>query len=397
MSKKYTGRRWPAELSKGACLSLAILASSTALAQRVGPPMGEIYQAWVTERLSKAPSYDVLSSDDLMISGFVNDVISPYAPLRSTPFRFAGRVWTSVLQKMLSRGYPMTLTEATEALAYDVGMTRGYAGLSDPLVPLPSLEKPWAAEQIVKAGVSVDIARKALELAGEGAYAVAANYAVAMQVLVEKMACFTPERWDEIGLRSDVAARFMNAARLAEIDDFDLVYLSRLLQGELSSWRPGGLNIYGRRQLPTVLRIARVAAAYRDLQGYSHEPCTESGVAKAGVAATSPLENARTMCFVDATDRAVYAWYLKTIDAQMDPTRSNFITRQGDGMTLFLHRVRPMWQGAFSNDVLRAGVSVELAESLVADEVAITDDMASRAEDYARRRLEVLCSKEAAL
>ena len=397
MSRTYPGRRSCALLSRGLCLSLGVIASGTAFAGRVGPPMGDIYQTWIKERLSKTPSYDVLSSDDVTVSGFVNDVISPYAPLRSTPFRFSGRVWSSVFQKMLNKGYPMTLVEATEALAHDIGMTRGYAGLSDPLVPLPTLGRPWAAEQIVKAGVSVDIAKKALSLAGDGAYAVAANYAVAMQVLVEKMACFTPERWDEIGLRSDVAARFMKASRLAEIDDFDLVYLSRLLQGELSSWRPGGLSIYGRRQLPAALRVARVAAAYRDLQGYSNEPCTDKGQAKNGVAATSPLENARTMCFVDATDRAVYAWYLKALEAQLDPTMSNFITRPGGGMTLFLRRVRPLWQGAFSKYALRAGTSIELAESLVADEVAITDEMASRAETYAQRRLMALCEKESAL
>lgn len=103
------------------------------------------------------------------------------------------------------------------------------------------------------------------------------------------------------------------------------------------------------------------------------------------------------MCFVDATDRAVYAWYLKALEAQLDPTMSNFITRPGDSMTLFLRRVRPLWQGAFSKYALRAGTSIELAESLVADEVAITDEMASRAETYAQRRLMTLCEKENAL
>lgn len=397
MFKTYLGGRSSALLSKALCLSIAMVTSGTALAARVGPPMGDIYQTWITERLSNTPSYDVLSSDSLMVSGIVSDIGSPYAQLRSTPFRFSGRIWSSVFQKILNKGYPMTLVEATEALAHDMGMTRGYAGLRDPLVSHPEFGKPWVAEQVLKAGVSVDIAKKALSLAGDGAYAVAANYAVAMQILVEKMACFTPERWDEVGLRSDVAARFMNATRLSEIDDFDLVYLSRLLQGELSSWRPGGLSVYGRRQLTTTLRVARLAAVYRDLQGYSHDPCTDKGVAKHGVAATSPVENARTMCFVDATDRAVYAWYLKVLEAQLDPTMSNFINRQGGGMTLFLRRVHPLWQGAFTKDVLRAGASVELAESLVADEVAITDDMATRAEAYAERRLMTLCQKENSL
>jgi hypothetical protein len=383
---------------------LALVAGLSALAipcmahanARVGPPAGDILSAWVKARLNEIPEHDALVTDSRVTSDMVTSPATIYAPVRSRPYVFRGTVWTSAFSSLATQGNPLTRAQATEALAWDLGMTNGYPGVADAEHPSPDLGATWAGTQLAKAGVSEDVARKALALSGQGTYAVAAGYAVAVQILIDKLACFEPTQWPLLGLRQDVLERFLLAQTVADLRDYDLIYLARLLQGELSTWKGGQMTVGGRRQLPTALRVARVAAAYRDMQGYVAAPCTDTGAPRTGVASLYPGDAQRPLCLVAANDRAVLHWYLVQLDRQTDPQRINFVTATAMRMSRMLRPMRPLWLGVLSKDLLALSANIEVVESLVADQVSLTDATDANANRYGARRALLLCERELA-
>lgn len=389
--------RKPLRRTRGASLWLAATLAVAGQAQAdvtVGPPAGDILSAWVKARLAENPLGDYLVSDSLVTGDMVARPASIYSRLRSTPFAFRSDVWQRTLSDLAVEGTPLSLSQATEALAWDLGMTNGYPGKGQ-AADIPDLGAPFAGTQMAKAGVSEDVARKSLALAGPGAYAVAANYAVAVQILVEKLSCYDPGLWEALGLRSDVLGRFMLATSLADLSDYDLVYLVRLLQAAQSTWNAGELTPMGRRTLPTALRIARLAAAYRDMQGYTQDPpCTADGHARAGVAGVDPKDHGKPLCLVAANDRAVLGWYLSVLDTQVDPAQSNFVTAPARSMSRFLSPMRPLWLGILDKSLRAYGSHVEVVESLVADDIVDTEQSSEASNRYAERRALFLCGKE---
>lgn len=379
-----------------ALFALAVPAMAHANA-RVGPPPGDILAAWVKARLADTPAHDHLVDDHGMTGDMVSTASgSIYTALRSHPYAFRGTVWTSAFSALAVQGTALTHAEATEALAWDLGMTNGYPGINDALHPASELGARWAGTQLAKAGVTAEIARKALNLAGQGAYAVAANYAVAVQILVEKLACFEPSQWASLGLRQDVLQRFMLAETTADLRDYDMVYLMRLLQGELSTWHAGSMTTSGRRELPTALRVARVAAAYRDMQGYTNDPCTDTGAARVVAGAAQPASGDTLLCLVAANDRAVLRWYLDMLDRQTDPLRVNFVTATAQRLNKALRPVRPLWLGVLSKELRAFAVHVEVTESLAAEAMSSSIGDADPANRYSARRTLMLCEKELA-
>jgi hypothetical protein len=361
---------------------------------RVGPPGGDIISAWIGHRLAGPPAHDNLVADAGLTLDMVNAPLSIYTGIRAVPFGFRGTVWNRVFATLVDRGTPLTRATATEALAWDLGMTNGYPGVDDADHPAPDLGVPWAGTQLAKAAVSEGVARKALALAGQGSFAIAASYAVAAQILADKLACFEQAQWASLGLRVDVLQRFMLANSEADLRDYDLVYLVRLLQAELSTFQAGEVTSAGRREISTALRVARVAAAYRDMQGYVEDPCTDRGRERPGVAAIAPTENARNMCLVAATDRTLLTWHQMNLASQVDPARFNFVVAPAIRMARTLSPMRPMWLGAFGKALQVYGSHVEIVESVVADQVANDEPSQRNADRYAQRRLMFLCDKE---
>ncbi|UPG94938.1 hypothetical protein [Luteibacter aegosomatissinici] len=373
---------------------LATAPASSFASSRVGPPAGDILSAWVRQRLTDVPAHDQLVADNAVTRDMVTLPDSIYTWVRNQPLGFRGSVWTRAFSSLATNGTPMTRAEATQAIAWDLGMTNGYPGIVDPVFPVPVMGDAWAGTQLAKAGVTEEIARKALALTGHGASAVAANYAVAVQILVDKLACFDATQWPALGLRKDVLERFMLATSAADLRNYDLVYLVRLLQGELSTWHAGEIASSGRRELPTMLRVARVAAAFRDMQGYVADPCNVDGSARLGVAATHPDDATNAMCMVAATDRAVLRWYLQSLDRQTDPVRVNFVTAVALRMSRFLRPMRPLWLGVLGKDLQSYGSHVEVTEALVASQLVDDESTESRAERYNERLAIFLCDKD---
>lgn len=382
-------------LARALSVTLAGALTATVHASpRVGPPSGDVLGLWIKERLAEPVASDALVTDEAMTHDMVTAPDSIYAILRRAPYAFRGAAWLRTFSGLTDRATPMTRPQATEALAWDLGMTNGYPGVLDPDFPVPDLGAAWAGTQLAKAGVAEDIARKALALTGSASYAVAANYAVAAQLLADKLACFEESQWAVLGLRSDVFQRYMLAESASDLKDYDLVYLVRLLQAELSVPAVGETTQAGRRALPTAVRIARVAAAFRDMQGYDSDPCTPAGAALSGIAATIPTDRSKAMCLVAALDRAVLYWYYVMLDRQMDPSNTNFVVAPAQRMIGFLRPMRPLWVGIFGKDLQVFATHVEVAESLAADRSSDSDEAVAKAGRYAARRAAFLCSKE---
>lgn len=159
----------------------------------------------------------------------------------------------------------------------------------------------------IKAGVQADIFNKALAIFGTRHSTFAAKYAVAAQILRERIAA-TPEDKREVrNVEPDVLDRFMNLPEGGSLDAYDAQYLRDLLEGEVNRHTVARPSFRGLREIGTPFRIARVAAAYRDNQSYVAPPCTNNFRYREGVASLDPTQG--PVCFVDASDRAVYAWY----------------------------------------------------------------------------------------
>ncbi|GAA0915051.1 hypothetical protein GCM10009552_32520 [Rothia nasimurium] len=386
------------------CMTLASgLAALPALADTAvltmpPPASGDLLQAWLDARVNGIEAADELGSDGLFVAGMLNDSNSIYSALRPTPAAFRGSAWRSAFNALAVSNTMMSRAVATRVVAWDLGLTKARMGGHPAAVYAPMIGSPRVEANLMKAGVSSDIIRQALHLVGEPSYAVAANLAVALQIVRDKLACVDRSEWSSAGLRKEVVDRVMGARSLAEIDEFDLVYLVRMLEGEMSDWAGVSASIYGRRSLPAALRVARVAAAYRDMLGYTNDtdPCTPEGRHRPGVAAESPTEKTRFMCFVDATDRATYRWFLEVMHAQVDPLITNFATRPAERISRHIRHIRPLWIGTHSGKMLTEASTVEVVEALIAYRAADPGSDTSSTQKYVDRVSQLLCDKEKA-
>lgn len=206
---------------------------------------------------------------------------------------------------------PVTQRQLHDWKVWDLGYTK-VAPMRRASVP-EELRTAVGVPQIMKAGIDPDIYNACTQgWLDIGHPAIQANYALALQVLREKLRETNRRFWHERGLRADVIGRFLDPARHGRPTDFDLHYLIELLDGELSTWRAAQLNDYGFRQLPATFRLARIAAAYQEALPRDAAACQADGTrdpAHAGMGG----DDGRSLCFADATDRGAYEWYARTL------------------------------------------------------------------------------------
>jgi hypothetical protein len=209
----------------------------------------------------------------------------------------------------------------------------------------------------------------------------AASYAVAMQILREQIRSTAPGRRAVLGVDEAAFRRVMKASYLDEISHHDLQYLSVLVQYRLIHWQPGGRSTNGLRALPTVFRVARVAAAYRDAQGYiGGFPCKPDATPRKNHAGTGTDGDERPLCFVAATDRAVHRWYVD--EAHRQATRSP--PRETTGMQ------RLAGFAAVLLALLDLAPLVEVVEAVVADDLVTAEWLTPLEADLAAERADRL-------
>ncbi len=136
----------------------------------------------------------------------------------------------------------------------------------------------------------------------------------------------------------------------------------------------------GLRALPVAYRIARVAAACRDLQGYeAGYPCDRAANTATGTAGTGVAGDDRPLCFAAATDRAVHRWYLDEYLRQ-----SRVVPHRDSGLARFAH-----FAGAILALIDMAG-AMEVVEALIADDLVAAETITRAEADFAAERANVL-------
>jgi hypothetical protein len=317
----------------------------------------DVLSEWQRERIARLGADDAFPHSNAgLIRQMLVDPATPYSALIDAP-RFTNDVdWPDVVKNIA--GGRLSSDEALTVMQWDLGLTRARPGVD--LSTRRGYRDDLVAASATKAGIDPDIFWHMLDLVGYHHSARAATYAAGLQLLRQQMAAVNPERYIAVGVDSQVFSRVMQAQHMDEITAYDLGYLSTLVQHRLIHWRAGGRASTGLRALPMAYRIARIAAAYRDAQGYvASSPCHANGSPVEGIAGTGLDGDSRPLCFAGATDRAVHRWYLDEVRRQ-----ATYVPERQESGLARLAR--------FAGAVL---VLVDMAALLEVVEAAVADDL----------------------
>lgn len=346
---------------------------SAPFAQFPYPLSGDFIAELITERTWRvtplaSPLYD---DSDLERQSLV-DPRNLYTDLAPLSTRTMDATWRAAWTSLGQQGFSMPLLQTQTSLRWDLGLTRARPGIEmPPLRSVPELGKPWVAANIVKAGIDRDLFVQARLLAGPGNSLIAANLAVAAQLLREKIEAAQASGEAYRGLWSVPLDHVMAARSAYALSDVETSYLMRLLENELSSWRDRPLSVYGRRQVSTAVRVARVAAAYRSETYVAPFPCSDDGAFVRNVAATTLDDATQPFCFADMIDRRVLAWYGTALRDDL-ATKLDDPDSMASGARPLIEavaRLRPAWLGAFIGDAQDPSLDTEVVAAMATREL----------------------------
>lgn len=362
-------------LARALGIGLALVGSTGA---RSGSTDGvDVLSHLQRERVARLGAEDAFStSESALLGQLLTDPASAYSATVDEPAFVNDVEWPEVIAGL---PVPLSTAVAVGILDWDLGLTRARPGRD--VVPRTGYRDSFVAASATKADVDADIFWHMVDLTGFPHSTRAASYAVAMQILREQIRSTAPGRRAVLGVDEAAFRRVMKASYLDEISHHDLQYLSVLVQYRLIHWQPGGRSTNGLRALPTVFRVARVAAAYRDAQGYiGGFPCKPDATPRTNHAGTGTDGDERPLCFVAATDRAVHRWYVD--EAHRQATRSP--PRETTGMQ------RLAGFAAVLLALLDLAPLVEVVEAVVADDLVTAEWLTPLEADLAAERADRL-------
>ena len=352
----------------------AAVASTPALATTI---VGvDVFSHLQRERMARVGDDETPQTQNALLTQLLVDPTSPYSDVKGDP-EFTNDVeWPDVLARLPGN---LSTGDALIVLNWDLGLTRARPGLD--VAARSGFRDPFVAASAAKADVDADIFWHMLDLTGFRHSTRAATYAVAMQILRQQLIETDAARQASLGIDKDVFHRVMKAAYLDQVATYDMHYLTTLVQHRLIHWQVGGRATTGSRALPTAFRVARVAAAYRDAQGYFSEyPCTPGAMPRAGSAGTGAEGDERPLCFVAATDRAIHRWYVDESDRQARWVPE----REHDGMQRLAGFVSAMLV------LLDLAPFIEMFEAVVADDLVTARVFTPAEADMAAERADGL-------
>lgn len=291
------------------------------------------------------------------------------------------------MKRVSTSSHPVSQRQLHDMKVWDLGFTKNHPP-EDVAHSPADLRTIAGAPGIMKAGVEPDIYIQAIHLLGPDYPAMVANYAVAAQVLRTKLATTPRWLWESRGLRQDVLDRFVNMTGAHGLSDFDLHYLIQLLEGAMATWDAGPQSVYGNRELSVPLRVGRLAAAYRQRLPFTNEPCLASGAYDPVHAGMGGVDR-RPLCFDDATDRAVHAWYAMTLIRELASAGVP------ERMAAPLRASRQGWIGIRRPGTFKAATRQEVVEAKVAGQLLGEGAMSyGDTYDVTRRALRLACRQE---
>ncbi|SKB98161.1 hypothetical protein [Luteibacter sp. 22Crub2.1] len=350
------------------------VATPTAERFHAPPSLGDAFQAWTFHSLARMDAHSLgdfhpLQADVAWRSEYLKDPGSIYSDLHPHLFsRIAG-------EPPRPDVFPADVSSGRK-IAWDLGFDKaliGYQVLPGYPQRLPvTAHHPLVSASLEKAGVRRRYFDLAYKLSGTELSMITAEMAVALEVLRHWVDTTPVDDRGMLGVNAHALGRFEAADNLADIPDADLAYLADVLRLELSLWNAGRANAEGsnavpQRELPTPLRIARVAAAYRTSQPPLYTACLADGQRDPATSGDNPEDLSRPICFTDATDRAVYRWYRAARAHQLAQAPEAF-SRFDVAARLIdtFADVRPAWAGAYTNQALDWSNHVEVVEAQMA-------------------------------
>ncbi|UPG94941.1 hypothetical protein [Luteibacter aegosomatissinici] len=252
--------------------------------------------------------------DDFARNLLLINPASPYSDRRDADDIVGDAGWQGVPAMAAVSDHEIVL-----AYARRMGLTKARPGIDVPVHPGYARYDAFIGAQATKAAIDEDIFRQALEYAGYSSAAIVATYAVGAQVLRDQLRTVPASKHEGLNLRPDVLERFMALTASDVIDDYDGEYLQRLYNSQVLDFRPGISPSMAVPYIPAPFRAARIAAAYHDMSGYfGGFPCQKDGRLNPAFAGTGEEGDTRALCFVDANDQDVHAWYVGQLQNQLD-------------------------------------------------------------------------------
>ncbi len=347
--------------------------TSVPLAHFLQPPAGDFIAELMSERLWRlTPSASPLHDDSDVERLSLVDPTNMYTELAPLSERTMDATWRAAWTSLGQRGFAMPLPQTQAIFRWDLGLTRARPGIEmPPLRHVEELGKPWVAANIIKAGVDRDLFVQARLLAGPGNGLIAANLALAGQLLREKIEAAQASGEIYAGLWSAPLEHMVAARRAHALSAVETSYLMRLLENELSSSRDRPLSVYGSRAVPTAVRVARAAAAYRSENYTAPYPCSDDGAFVPGVASTSLADTESAFCFTDMIDRRVLAWYGAALrdDLAAKLEDPEVMVSAVGPLIEAIDRLRPAWLGAFVGDTQDASLDTDIVAATVGREL----------------------------
>ena len=352
-----------------AALATGVLA--TLLASSATVASASVLQRVQAERMAQLGTELALTQGDhWWAHQLLVDPASAYSETIDQP-RFTNEIWwQAVLDGTHGESDEGDLLHQ---LRRELGMTRARPGVD--ITPGIGFRDPLVAANAAKAGLDADIFWHVLDMFGHAGAHRFASQTIGMQLLRESMAATPPDRQLTVGIYADVFRRVMAASHPSQLTAHDLRYLDTLVQHRLL--HPGRET-----DLPVAWRIARVAAAFRDTQGYiGGPPCHPDATPHHRYAGTGRAGDQRVPCLVAATDRAVQGWY---VDDMRQPNPTPPAGHHGlGGVALLLGALLPL---------LDMAALVEVVEASLADDMVAADAMsATDADELSERAARLTC------
>ncbi|QWT19154.1 hypothetical protein KPL74_15550 [Bacillus sp. NP157] len=358
-------------MSLRTCAMLACLAPLPVTAAIAPSIQTDVYRELLKYRVDGPHDDRVTFSDaalgtPALLRMLLVDARSPYSELVAMP-DMLNELWWEDFSSRIAPGQPPG--SVLEALQWQLGLTKARPGREVDVsrVDAAAFRGVEAAAGAIKAGIPYDVFMKAWDMNPSGV-TLAAHDAVALQLLREQMARTPRSMWPALGIESSVLDRYMAARSGDDISHDDAEYLVGIVTMALRSRDPG-TGTDGKPRLPAAYRIARTAAAYKDIRGYfrgsplcvNHDPNDDLPRDASAYDDNSPL------CFVGATDRAVLAWYRSEwrLERQRIPIHENAHPTWHRAMLIF----------GLAMPLMDIAALVEFSEASVAGDMAETSGL----------------------
>lgn len=328
-------------------------------------------------RLDGDASYVLSGSDESYARWVLVDPSSPYSERAERDLSPADDAVRLAAQLLTIDGRVPTQRELSLRKQRELGFTksRPWTDVDDVLGSPVNTYRGGPSQ--TKVGVDAAVSIAVRRMVSDSYPAIGALYAVAAQLLREKLKVTPAAEQRRVGLRAEVLAGIVSEPVAWRPTDFDRQYLAILLDGAMREWDIDTPNSDSPR-LPVPLRIARMAAAYRDQQPYDTDPCldpTRHNAATAGKGGDDP----RPLCFNDATDRAVYAWFVAELRREMSDRRPSEIGDPHREKIVSPFRYTQFGAGSPGGASLYAAIRKEVVEMKIVNRLVAEDDLSYEA------------------